>query len=54
MSNIQRAFVLTPGLFKENLFNPDLIMGQLFQELCFFRFVGEDIDQIKVLSYTEN
>ncbi len=29
-------------------------MEQLFQELIFFRFVGEDFDQVKVLSYTEN
>ena len=39
---------------KEELFNPDLVMEQLFQKLYFFRFMSEDIDQVKVLSYTEN
>ena len=28
--------------FQNDLFNPDLVMEQLFQELCFFRFVCED------------
>jgi hypothetical protein len=29
-------------------------MEEFFQELYFFRFVCEDFDQVKVLSYTEN
>jgi hypothetical protein len=40
--------------FQYGLFNPDLVMEKLFQELQFFRFAGEDFDQVKVLSYTEN
>jgi len=39
---------------KEELFNPDLVMEQLFQELYFLRFVCEDFYQVKVLSYTES
>jgi hypothetical protein len=33
---------------KEKLFNPDLVMGQFFQELYFFHFVCKDFDQVKM------